>query len=132
MSSRTPKGAGIYPVSPQGRLLLGKRSGHVNNPRRWEGWGGSREPGETFKQCALRELFEEAGYAGPMWLYTIDPPNRFIGLVPFEFTPRLNWETEQAAWFVLHEVLNLHPKNWGLRKLVNNPTALDIITSVTE
>ena len=41
----------------QGRFLLQKRSDN--------GWwglpGGGREPGETFKQCVVRETFEETG-----------------------------------------------------------------------
>lgn len=27
----------------------------------WNGWGGMVEPGETIRQCAVRELFEESG-----------------------------------------------------------------------
>jgi len=131
MSRRGPKGAGIYPVSPQGRILLGKRSKYVNNPGRWDGWGGSRESGETYEQCALREFFEETGYDGPMWLYLIDYPNRFIAAVPFEFTPRLNAETERAAWFEFNELWGLQPVNRGLARLLENPHALNIILTLS-
>jgi 8-oxo-dGTP pyrophosphatase MutT (NUDIX family) len=117
-------------VSPQGRVLLGKRSTEVKNPGRWDGWGGSKEPNETYEQCALRELFEETGYDGPMWLYLIEPPFRFVGAVPYEYTPRLNWETARAAWFAPHELPGLQPKNWGLAELLKDRYAMHVIASL--
>lgn len=126
---RVLRGAGIYPVSPSGHLLLAKRSKRTDHGGSWAGFGGAREPGETYEQCALRELFEETGYSGPMWLYKL-APHRFLGLVPYEFTPRLNWEHTKAAWFTLTEACGLNPLHWGLQKLLNNPEATYIIASM--
>ena len=50
----------VYPVRKDGRVLLGhKRRGM--GAGKWNGFGGKREDGETMRECAARELFEESG-----------------------------------------------------------------------
>ena len=50
----------VYPVRKDGRILLGhKRRGM--GAGKWNGFGGKREDGETMRECAARELFEESG-----------------------------------------------------------------------
>lgn len=63
-------GVGVIIVNPQGEILLGKRCG--SHAPFWSIPGGHLEAGETFEQCARREIAEETGLL-------IDPP-RFVGV----------------------------------------------------
>ncbi|OMQ24812.1 ADP-ribose pyrophosphatase [Serratia oryzae] len=63
-------GVGVIIVNPQGLILLGKRCG--SHAPFWSIPGGHLDPGETFEQCARREVAEETGLQ-------IAPP-RFIGI----------------------------------------------------
>ncbi|GAA5189579.1 nucleotide triphosphate diphosphatase NUDT15 [Ferrimonas gelatinilytica] len=56
---RPKVGIGILVLRPDGKLLLGKRLG--SHAPFWSIPGGHLEAGETFEQCAIRELHEEAG-----------------------------------------------------------------------
>ncbi|TDE86370.1 NUDIX domain-containing protein [Deinococcus sp. S9] len=62
-------GATVLVTDEAGRLLLLKHSG----TGRWTLPGGALEPGESFEQCAARELFEETGlkakHLEPLRLY---------------------------------------------------------------
>lgn len=52
-----------FPIDRDGRILLGrKRRGF--GIAKWNGFGGKIETGETFKDCAIRELYEESGLKG--------------------------------------------------------------------
>lgn len=92
-----------------GRMLLGQRSAKVDEPLTWCPFAGTTEPGETPEQTAIREIGEETGYKGPMSLAKLptfkEIPHfqffNFLAVVPEEFTPVLNWETEKAEWFDL-------------------------------
>lgn len=44
------------------KLILGKRSPHINNPNQWNFFGGNIDPGENTEKAAIRELEEETGY----------------------------------------------------------------------
>ena len=79
----------VYPVRKDGRILLGhKRRGM--GAGKWNGFGGKREDGETMRECAARELFEESGLiadpkafeaAGDLYFYQPSDPKyavRFI------------------------------------------------------
>ena len=52
-------GVGVLIVH-DGKALLHKRKGK-HGPGLWSGPGGHLETGETFTQCAVREIYEEAG-----------------------------------------------------------------------
>ncbi|CNE16071.1 NUDIX domain-containing protein [Yersinia nurmii] len=52
-------GVGVIIVNPQGLVLLGKRCGQ--HAPYWSIPGGHVESGESFEQCAQREVAEETG-----------------------------------------------------------------------
>jgi 8-oxo-dGTP pyrophosphatase MutT (NUDIX family) len=100
-------GAGVIPLSIEtGRVLLGLRSAACNEPHTWAGFGGVMERCDTtLRDTALRELAEETGYIGPVRLVLAVNAARggtrarvYVGLVPEEFEPVLNWEHDMALW----------------------------------
>ena len=115
--SSSEEAAGILPICPTtGRILLALRSRHVNDPLVWSGCGGKIDPGEDPETAALREMKEELKYSGPINLieaFVFTTPGddfryyHFIGLVNKEFKPRLDWETQEAHWLTLDEMLSL-------------------------
>lgn len=94
------RGAGVFPVDPQGRTLLLRRV-LGREPRTWSTPGGFREPGESPLRCALREWGEETGYQGP---FQVGAPWRTRSGSPVfpmrvqHFRPRLSAEHDKAAW----------------------------------
>ncbi|ARZ00462.1 nucleotide triphosphate diphosphatase NUDT15 [Yersinia ruckeri] len=52
-------GVGVIMVNAQGLILLGKRCG--KHAPYWSIPGGHLEAGESFEQCAVREVAEETG-----------------------------------------------------------------------
>ena len=88
------------------RFMLAHRSPNVEQPNTWGTWGGAINAGETAKQAAEREAREETGYAAEVALvalYTFKHPSgfqyhNFLAIVPREFEPLLDWETQGYAW----------------------------------
>jgi 8-oxo-dGTP pyrophosphatase MutT (NUDIX family) len=103
-----------------GRVLLAQRSQLVDRPGLWALPGGGVEPGETPTEGALRELWEEVGWDGPVELYPAGTRrasrgaatyHSFLGLVPTEFEPVLNWESSDAGWFDPEDLPSpIHPE----------------------
>jgi 8-oxo-dGTP pyrophosphatase MutT (NUDIX family) len=103
-----------------GRVLLAQRSQLVDRPGLWALPGGGVEPGETPAEGALRELWEEVGWDGPVELYPAGTRrasrggatyHSFLGLVPTEFEPVLNWESSDAGWFDPEDLPSpIHPE----------------------
>ena len=63
MSSNRPKvGVGVLVFDQDNRLLLGKRSSSHGSGS-WGPAGGHLEYGESFEECAIREVLEETGIA---------------------------------------------------------------------
>lgn len=49
-----------FPINAAGEFLLGRKKRGFGVAK-WNGFGGKLEAGETFRQCAVRELQEESG-----------------------------------------------------------------------
>ncbi len=104
------RGAAIIPVArTTQRALIGFRSAVVSKPLVWHVFAGGSNPGESYLETALRELEEETGYNGPIAVRPLYryPPNVFIGVVPHEFHPVLDWEHIAARWVPLKKALLL-------------------------
>lgn len=109
-----PGAAGCIIVAEDtGRWCFQQRSDSVSDPGVWAAWGGGREPGESIEQTVRRELAEEGGYRGPIKLEHLHTSPRyitFIGRVPHEFEPRLNYESKDYCWTDLDKLPEpMHP-----------------------
>lgn len=103
-----------------GRVLLAQRSPLVDRPGVWALPGGGVEPGESPAQGALRELWEEVGWDGPVELHPAGTRraargfatyHSFLGVVPAERAPVLNWESSAAGWFDPEDLPSpMHPE----------------------
>lgn len=129
------RGAGcIIMAADTQRILLPLRSSEVTEPGTWGTWGGAIDGGENPAVSVRREVKEEAGYHGKVSLYPLlvfkDPDkgfqyNNYLAVVPSEFTPSLNWETERAQWFEFGKWPRpLHP---GLKTLIHDAESLKTI-----
>lgn len=129
------EGAGILPVSlSTKRASVPMRSPHVVEGSTWCLWGGKVDPGEQPKQAAIRELKEESGYSGKIILIPMLVNERkditfynYLGLIVEEFSPKINWETQDFKWVDLEELLSIEPKHSGLRKLLKDNNSLKTI-----
>jgi 8-oxo-dGTP pyrophosphatase MutT (NUDIX family) len=145
-------GAGVLPLSTvTGRVLLGRRSGHVEEPWTWGTWGGAvagvpsryaSDPaarrsaaGVDLAEAALREFREESGWDGaaaeivPLLVYRERGfrYHNFLLVLGDEFEPRLDWEHDDAAWWGLDELPeDLH---FGLEALLADPASARAIAA---
>jgi 8-oxo-dGTP pyrophosphatase MutT (NUDIX family) len=119
------EGAGALFISKDtGRLLLFLRSSNVNEPGTWNLTGGRIDYGESPKDAVTREVEEETGYDGNYkmsFLYIFRHRNfkyhNYLVLVPFEFTPQLNWEHDDSKWVEYGDWPS--PLHFGLNNLIN-------------
>ena len=117
----------IFISKDTGRILLAHRSGRVLEPHTWGTWGGKVDEGESPTQAVVREIEEETGYDGQyklshLWTFK-DPEagfqyHNYLVLVNFEFTPKLNWETDNSEWVEWGEWPR--PMHFGLKALLEN------------
>ena len=67
-----------FPVTNDGNILLGRKKRGFGI-HKYNGFGGKIDQGETFRQCAVRELFEEVSLLAK-------PENlRLVGFLDFRF-----------------------------------------------
>jgi mutator protein MutT len=104
--------AGILFKSPEGRVLLLRRSDEGDMAGTWCVPGGKIEDGETPEKAAVREVYEETkyrcGHAGELFARRIKDGvdyTTFLHRVDDEFVPRLNNEHTAYAWVKPDEVL---------------------------
>lgn len=115
----TQRAAGILFVSPDGQVLLMRRTGH-DCPGCWGLPGGGIEQGETAEEAARREVLEETGleYEGALTLWTRRVLNgvdftTFVAKPEKPFAPALNDEHDGSMWvdrsFAIAASVLLHP-----------------------
>lgn len=129
-----PRAAGcVLYAEDTGRWCLQQRSTSVSDPGVWSTWGGGVAPGETLKDAVRRELAEESGYTGPLRLEPLMMGQRYatyIGHVPHEFKPRLNFESQDYRWVEAGSWPSpLHP---GLRSAMSRVDQLVAEGSLSE
>ena len=52
----------VFPIDEQHRILLGRKKRGFGADK-YNGFGGKINAGESFRQCAVRELYENRAYA---------------------------------------------------------------------
>lgn len=127
-------GAGVLVISPNGKILVAKRSAEVEQPGTWSNIGGKIEEGEDPRTAAEIEFREETAYRGPITLLdalVFQDKNfsyhNFIGIVGEEFTPVANFETSEFRWLSLEEVRNLKPMHFGLARLLSDKGSMETV-----
>lgn len=96
----------IFVAKDTGRILIAHRSDRVDyEPETWGTWGGKIDMDESPKQAVEREVEEETGFTGqykihPLYTYRDGTfaYHNYLVVVPFEFTPQLNWENDSSSW----------------------------------
>lgn len=135
------QGAGcIVLAQSTGRILLPLRSDSVQEPGTWGVWGGAIDEGQSPSESVVRELQEEAGYTGqivaeePLYVFRDKGSGftyyNFLLVIPDEFSPDLNWETERAQWFDINELPR--PQHFGLSALLRDPASAATIKASVE
>jgi 8-oxo-dGTP pyrophosphatase MutT (NUDIX family) len=122
------QGAGvIFYASDTGRYLIAHRSPDVLEPNTWGTWGGAVNEGETAREAARREVEEETGHSGnfeleELWTYRDERSGfrytNFLAIVPSEFKPKLDWETQGYRWVKPGEWPK--PLHFGLKALLQH------------
>ena len=127
-------GAGVLVVSPNGKILVAKRSEEVEQPGTWSNIGGKIEEGEGAREAAEVEFREETAYLGPLTLLDafIFRDKRFvyhnfIGIVAEEFAPVKNFETQEFRWLTLEQVMKLQPMHFGLKSLLSDKKSIETL-----
>ena len=62
----------VLPVLPDGKIVMVRQYRHATRQYLWELVAGRKEPGETPKQGAARELLEETGYRAKRYKVFLD------------------------------------------------------------
>lgn len=123
------QGAGaIILAKDTGRILLPLRSRLVEQPNTWGVWGGAIDDKEDPASAVRRELSEEVGHhlhideLLPMYVFEDLRVgfrySNFLAVIPNEFTPRLNWETQKTDWVEFGKLP--FPMHFGLKALLQN------------
>lgn len=121
-------GAFIFVLCPKTqRILLGKRNKETDwHPSKWFSFGGTMEEGETPRQTAVREFFEETKITpehyklSESYVYMaqdVDGEGNlhdiylFIATMSSEVFPEIDYESQDWKWFKLTDIPNIdaHP-----------------------
>lgn len=127
----------IFLAQDTKRLLIAHRSRAVEQPNTWGTWGGALDGDEKPLVAVKREIIEETEYRGPLKLIplyvfskkrkakTVFRYYNFLAVVPHEFTPKLDWETQGYKWVAYDEWPQ--PLHDGLIKLFQHQSSVAII-----
>jgi len=123
----------IFLSKDTGRFCLSHRSRMVVEPNTWGTWGGAMEPGEIPIDAVRREAYEETGYNGnleltPLYVFKDSSEFKyynFLAIVDFEFSPKLNWETQGFGWFEWG--MWPSPLHFGIKLLLEDSHSVDLI-----
>jgi 8-oxo-dGTP pyrophosphatase MutT (NUDIX family) len=137
------QGAGcLFVAKSTGRFLLAHRSVHVEQPGTWGVFGGAIDSGEDPAAAALREAEEESGYNGkikmiPMYVFNAERGGKvvfkyfnFLAIVPDEFAPHLNWESQGFKWCDFGNWPS--PLHFGVLKLLSDPKSINIMKELSK
>lgn len=116
------------------KFLFPLRSKDVLQPHTWGTWGGAIDEGEDPKQAVQREVSEEAGYNGPasvvpLFVFHDSKSNfkyyNYLVIVDHEFSPNLNWETDDAIWTSFNNLPS--PLHFGVTNILNDGQSMQTI-----
>ena len=123
MLEKVAIGALFYSIETK-RILFNLRSEHKTFGQCWSLWGGMSEDNETSIETLRRELSEEMGFVPeiakiyPFDIYESKDGHfryySFVCIVPNEFTPILNSESDGYAW--LNYLVWPKPMHTGAKK----------------
>lgn len=105
-------GGGIILKSNEGRILLLRRAWGDEGGGTWCPPGGRKNKGEDNYRAALRETFEEAGYACVVPLTELVTRNGFTNYtadIGDEFIPTLSPEHVEYRWVSALSEVELYP-----------------------
>jgi 8-oxo-dGTP pyrophosphatase MutT (NUDIX family) len=97
--SRHRETASAIIIDTRGRFLLQQRdqAPGIAQPGKIGLFGGHREPGETYLQCVVREIYEEVGY--------FISPDRFEHLVSYNGTEfDIDGDTMTSEFFIARDI----------------------------
>lgn len=137
------QGAGcIFMAKDTGRFLIAHRSAHVEQPGTWGTWGGAIDQGESPEAAAQREAEEEAGHTGdvkliPLFVFEAKKQEKvvfrysnFLAIVPTEFEPHLNWESQGFRWCQFGKWPT--PLHFGLKAVLDDPHSVHAMQQAIE
>lgn len=109
------------------RILLGKRGLDTTwHPDEWFTFGGTLEDGETPRETAIREFYEETKLTPDKykisedWIYRAQDVDEkgnthyihiFLGVMDGELFPEIDFESQDWKWFSINDIpkLKAHP-----------------------
>lgn len=126
-------GAGVLPICEKtGRALVCLRSPYVNESGTWGVFGGKIDDIYELKhpeRAALREFREESGAdvkieLVPSFVFSSDDGkfkfHNYLGMVDDEFDTTATYEVSDSRWVTLNQLVDIEPKHFGLKKLIEN------------
>ena len=106
----------VFPIDEQNRILLGRKKRGFG-AHKYNGFGGKIQHGESFRSCAVRELYEESGIRVNLndlecvglfdFQFPHDESLTHVGYVYFVRIPHtqaIESEEMEPCWFDLDEI----------------------------
>jgi 8-oxo-dGTP pyrophosphatase MutT (NUDIX family) len=147
------KASGVLIIAKDtGRILIGLRSGSVNEPYTWGNFGGAigmDDSGYEEEELepsinAKKEMMEEIGYSGSTEMiesYVFKSGSfiyyNYLGIIPNEsdideYDSDLNWEVDKLKWVTFEELINHDDLHFGIESLLENAESqiIDVITNL--